>query len=69
MPLDAIRQQHIQQMEQLKLLRNSGGMTLKKEDGHSFLKKNFMDTKLRIKDGLSDIPFMFTKKIYSHYKT
>ena len=41
MPLDAIRQQHIQQMEQPRLLRNSGGMILKKEDGHSTLKKEF----------------------------
>ena len=41
-----------------------------KERGLSFYsKKNLMDTTSGMKDDLSDIPFMFTKKIYSHYHT
>ena len=39
MPLDTIRQQHIQQMEKLKLLRNSDSMILQKEDCLSILKE------------------------------
>ena len=37
--LDTIRQQHIQQMEKLKLLRNSDSMILQKEDCLSILKE------------------------------